>query len=594
MGVESVRLRKWLALVLAMALMLSAFPAPIHTSAISLASGNHVRWIDRIANLPDHAVKFYAWLESNAHIDGALCDPTKAQKNGSDYVYVLDVLSGSINAGANASSSAIQSAILADVGDQAQVITDYAFEVYGAFDRDHPEVFWLSGESQCGMSLSYTHNPQSGAVTYELTVVFYLLSDDFDIRLQEFRSRSVLRDAMSQMERDVQRILKGVSTEASVAEQVRYLNRILTQTNAYNSAVSAGKSAPATAWKCTSALSGSVGEAGPVCEGYARAFKVLCDRLGIPCVLTEGQSRSSASASLELHMWNYVQVDGSWYAVDVTWNDPRTTGAGNAALSGNENENYLLVGSNTKNSSGQSFAMSHMVRNCVVEDGYRYTNGPLLSDKAYLLPGNNSDPTPDPDPDPNPDPDPIPDPDPMPEPDPPVITLLAQWMQIDPYRGDLRTAPQMEGYVFLGWFVDQDLQQPLSKEADQGYAYAAFVDEQVLTVKCQLSEGTMAASSDTNIRLLTGMSAVKPEAVVFLVDDVAYVADGMYAQLRYQQTSAQALFGTGASYILSYTIENIPRERFSDSFTVVPGWYTWDGTFVKGTPRTVSVSDGLQ
>ena len=28
---------------------------------------------------------------------------------------------------------------------------------------------------------------------------------------------------------------------------------------------------------------------------------------------------------MENHAWNYVQIGGIWYAVDVTWDDPVTT-----------------------------------------------------------------------------------------------------------------------------------------------------------------------------------------------------------------------------------------------------------------------------
>jgi transglutaminase-like putative cysteine protease len=53
-----------------------------------------------------------------------------------------------------------------------------------------------------------------------------------------------------------------------------------------------------------------------VCEGYARAFKYLCDKVGIPCELVNGY------ADVE-HMWNLVSVNGDWYQLDATWDDPK-------------------------------------------------------------------------------------------------------------------------------------------------------------------------------------------------------------------------------------------------------------------------------
>lgn len=53
-----------------------------------------------------------------------------------------------------------------------------------------------------------------------------------------------------------------------------------------------------------------------VCEGYAEALKLICDREGIPCIMVVGQGGGGA------HKWNYVQMDdGLWYLVDTTWND---------------------------------------------------------------------------------------------------------------------------------------------------------------------------------------------------------------------------------------------------------------------------------
>lgn len=51
-----------------------------------------------------------------------------------------------------------------------------------------------------------------------------------------------------------------------------------------------------------------------VCQGYSLAFMAIMDRLGIQC--------DSVISSKMNHMWNLVQVNGKWYHIDVTWNDP--------------------------------------------------------------------------------------------------------------------------------------------------------------------------------------------------------------------------------------------------------------------------------
>ena len=58
-----------------------------------------------------------------------------------------------------------------------------------------------------------------------------------------------------------------------------------------------------------------------VCEGYAKAFKVLCDLAGIPCVLVSGDSVKNSAGDTEPHMWNEVLINGNWYAIDTTADD---------------------------------------------------------------------------------------------------------------------------------------------------------------------------------------------------------------------------------------------------------------------------------
>jgi len=55
-----------------------------------------------------------------------------------------------------------------------------------------------------------------------------------------------------------------------------------------------------------------------VCEGYARAFKLLCKYADIQCILITGDSKGVG------HMWNMVNIDENWYHVDVTWDDLRS------------------------------------------------------------------------------------------------------------------------------------------------------------------------------------------------------------------------------------------------------------------------------
>jgi len=61
-----------------------------------------------------------------------------------------------------------------------------------------------------------------------------------------------------------------------------------------------------------------------VCEGYAKAFKLLCDRAGLPSIVISGKGTPITSQE-EPHAWNIVNLNGICAHVDVTW-DSTTRG----------------------------------------------------------------------------------------------------------------------------------------------------------------------------------------------------------------------------------------------------------------------------
>ena len=54
-----------------------------------------------------------------------------------------------------------------------------------------------------------------------------------------------------------------------------------------------------------------------VCAGYARAVQYLLERMDVPCIYVEGDSKDSD----EGHAWDIVEIDGQYYYVDATNGD---------------------------------------------------------------------------------------------------------------------------------------------------------------------------------------------------------------------------------------------------------------------------------
>ncbi len=69
-----------------------------------------------------------------------------------------------------------------------------------------------------------------------------------------------------------------------------------------------------------------------VCEAYSRTLWLLNRMAGVPTIIAAGQTD-------EPHAWNMVQIDGEWYHVDATWDDPTILGRDESILS----HSYFLL-----------------------------------------------------------------------------------------------------------------------------------------------------------------------------------------------------------------------------------------------------------
>lgn len=61
-----------------------------------------------------------------------------------------------------------------------------------------------------------------------------------------------------------------------------------------------------------------------VCDGMSKAYSLMCNIEGIPCVRVSGMAGNSVSGAGG-HAWNKVFIDGAWYVVDCTWGDAVST-----------------------------------------------------------------------------------------------------------------------------------------------------------------------------------------------------------------------------------------------------------------------------
>ena len=156
-----------------------------------------------------------------------------------------------------------------------------------AYKNDHPEVFWLKSyyeyenfDYETGIWLTYT---MSGDKLVTAKKEFNTAVDTI--------SKSVPYGTECEREEYIHNyIINNCDYDEEVAESEEVQGN---ENDAYGVFVD-GKA---------------------VCEGYSKAFQILCNKADIDCIQLMGIVDS------DNHVWNCVKIGGDWYQIDVTWDD---------------------------------------------------------------------------------------------------------------------------------------------------------------------------------------------------------------------------------------------------------------------------------
>lgn len=195
-----------------------------------------------------------------------------------------------------------------------------------AYYLDHPELFYID-ISYLSVSVGTKNGAYVATLGTGRAETYYIDGG--------FSSETEVNEAAAALDEAVSRYVSAANEKTTETEKIKAVNAMLIENITYSFCATADEHG--TTYEEGAAhirnVYGALVGGKCVCEGYARAFKLIMDRLGIPCLLVQGYSQGVAGG-FEPHMWNYVWIAGSWYGVDVTWNDS----------DGKNGEVYLLRG----------------------------------------------------------------------------------------------------------------------------------------------------------------------------------------------------------------------------------------------------------
>lgn len=176
---------------------------------------------------------------------------------------------------------------------------DFKSDISAAFQAlcdDYPEMFWLPS----AYLLSHTE-------TGEIAVMFEGKSESYT--LSYLASKTEAQSMKARLEEVVNSVTAATKSLSSQFEAELYIHDFICNNTAYN-----------INGKYIYSAYGALVDKNAVCEGYSRAFALLCSKAGINSFLVRGVSKG------QNHMWNTVNIDNAWYNIDVTWDDQNING----------------------------------------------------------------------------------------------------------------------------------------------------------------------------------------------------------------------------------------------------------------------------
>ena len=161
------------------------------------------------------------------------------------------------------------------------------YQVFFQMRLDHPEVFWLTG---------YKYRYYKGSPNL-IFVPEYLFE------------KEKIREHQKAMKARVEKLTRP-AREMSDWEKERYVHDFICEQVQYDKLKKA----------YSHEIIGPLGQGVGVCEGIAKAVKVLLDALGVWCIIAICGNNPEKGIKYR-HTWNIVRLDGTYYHLDATFDN---------------------------------------------------------------------------------------------------------------------------------------------------------------------------------------------------------------------------------------------------------------------------------
>ena len=223
-----------------------------------------------------------------------------------------------------------------------ELLGEYYQSAIEAYSYDNPDVFYIEFGN---LYLNIETTTRGSKKTYKVVIN---AGNNTNYLTKEFSSEERVKSAINEIENV--RAYFVQNKKENTYDNIKLVHDYLVESIEYDQTVSQTNIYD---------IYGALVKKESVCEGYAKSFKYLMDSVEIPCVIVAGEGTNS-EGSTENHAWNYVELDGKWYAIDCTWDE----------LSNSAKYKYFLKGES-------EFNQSHFPSGQFTENGKVFEYPPL-------------------------------------------------------------------------------------------------------------------------------------------------------------------------------------------------------------------------
>lgn len=158
-------------------------------------------------------------------------------------------------------------------------------KVFTAIDYENPQLIWIS--SGYGYRYSYIGDIVQSVKPYYT------------------KTKAETEKILPKLKKAAQKIIDKALSYDKLFDRVLYIHDTLIDKTVYTESGNA-------AIRCAD---GPILNGKALCEGYSKAFAYLCQSMGLDTICVHGFAG-------EEHLWNMIKLEGNWYNVDVTYDDP--------------------------------------------------------------------------------------------------------------------------------------------------------------------------------------------------------------------------------------------------------------------------------